>query len=239
MNKAKKLTTLLLIAPIFNALTMAEWGSNDDLVGAVRSNNKDAVKELVDNGWRLHDDRSPVLSMALRECCSSPDLGTDIVKLLLDSGVNPNGEGATPPLSFAIAIGCPLQVIQWLLEKGANVKKQEVSSLETALHVVARNAERTPEERLAILKLLLKHKNKAVIDGQDSDGVTPLWIAAEVCNPECVEYLLKLGAQDVPDFIHKKTALQMAQNVLNRHSESDIEYQNAQQIIALFDCYKK
>jgi len=54
MNKAKKLTTLLLIAPIFNTLTMAEWGSNDDLVGAVRSNNKDAVKELVDNGWRLH-----------------------------------------------------------------------------------------------------------------------------------------------------------------------------------------
>ncbi len=136
-----------------------------------------------------------------------------LIRKLLDAGANPNAivnntprarmrEGS-PRIVFATAFmraafAGDLDLVKLLLEHGANphvLSKDRESTLEAAAgtaFINGYNRQHTPEERLAVVKLLVELGED--VNWADSYGITPLMGAANLGDAAIVSYLIDKGA---------------------------------------------
>ncbi len=130
--------------------------------------------------------------------------GPDIQPFLDQKGitlhdyVNQADSFGRTPLHFAMADGNP-DIIQTLLNRGAEVNKQAVVGGSTALHVAARNGHQQAMQ-------LLLAAQQAHVDIQDGYGLTPLFEATISNQPACVQMLLNANARtDLKGYIDGTT----------------------------------
>jgi uncharacterized protein len=136
-----------------------------------------------------------------------------LIKKLLDAGADPNAminntprarmrEGS-PRIVFATAFmraafSGDIELCQLLLTHGANphvLSKDRETSLEAAAgtaFINGYNRQRTPAERLAVVKLLVEMGED--VNWADSYGITPLMGAANLGDAAIVQYLIDKGA---------------------------------------------
>jgi uncharacterized protein len=136
-----------------------------------------------------------------------------LIKKLLDAGADPKAiinntprarmrEGS-PRVVFATAFmraafSGDIELAQLLLAHGANphvISKDRETSLEAAAgtaFINGYNRQRTPEERLAVVKLLVESGED--VNWADSYGITPLMGAANLGDAAIVQYLIDKGA---------------------------------------------
>jgi len=116
---------------------------------------------------------------------------TDVVKLLLEKGANPNARTkdlGSCALIFAAAAGDPATV-RLLVEKGAEVNVRHESGY-TALMYAAASENTDPE----MIKVLLAHG--AEVNAKAKDGETALTLAGRKGNTEIVRLLEKAGGKE-------------------------------------------
>jgi ankyrin repeat protein len=136
-----------------------------------------------------------------------------LIKKLLDAGADPNAiinntprarmrEGS-PRVVFATAFmraafAGDIELVKLLLAHGANpriLSKDRETSLEAAAGTAlinGYNRTRSPEERLAVVKLLVELGED--VNWADSYGITPLMGAANLGDASIVQYLIDKGA---------------------------------------------
>jgi ankyrin repeat protein len=136
-----------------------------------------------------------------------------LIKKMLDAGADTNAiinntprarmrEGS-PRIVFATAFmraafSGDIELCQLLLAHGANphvISRDRETSLEAAAgtaFINGYNRQRTPEERLAVVKLLVESGED--VNWADSYGITPLMGAANLGDAAIVQYLIDKGA---------------------------------------------
>lgn len=163
------------------AKTLIEAGANVDrsLPWVAKSGNDELFQRLV----RKKPSREG-LSAALYQASENGHI--KIVKELLDMGLSANDDwGGNPPLQAAV-FGGRTDVVEFLLERGADVNAVSRGGY-TALHVAARSqADNTPE---IVWRLL---GAGASVNVQNQDGDTPLMSA--IGNRDIALMLLDSGA---------------------------------------------
>ena len=97
--------------------------------------------------------------------------------LKLKVGVNLATNEECTPLQFAAVKG-EVDVVKWLVRKGARVNKANVWK-ETPLHCALKRPNVEHAARLAVLKYLVKHG--AELNVQDENNLSLLMLAAQGC----------------------------------------------------------
>jgi ankyrin repeat protein len=175
-----------------SAQLLAERGADVDALNrqreapmhkAVESNRSDVVLMLVAAGASIPDtpQTDTVLHVAAR-------LGyTDITRILLQNGVDPNVTDERNKTSLHVAVSAGHQeVAQVLLGAGANVNAQDRPG-NTPLHEAAASG------HIGAVQVLLSAG--ANINARDDRGRTPLHEAARKGRVEAAKYLVDAGAQ--------------------------------------------
>lgn len=144
----------------------------------------------------------------------------DVVKLLVEKGVNVNHITAprNTALSLAITKGS-LKIATYLIENGANVNQPcgQSTPLRRAIGV----------KNYAMMKLLLE--NKAKVNAISDTGTTPLYIAALSGDLVAVKMLLSYGATLNEDLVNRsniKLKRRVIMNDLSNSFELCEEYDN-------------
>lgn len=128
--------------------------------------------------------------MLFQGCASSPLISAinsgDLVafKSLVNSENLDQSHRGLTPLMYAAKVG-NLEIIKYLLDKGANINSQDDYGY-TALHYAVE------DNKLDAVKLLIE--KKANINLVDKDGNTILMTAANAVAPEIFQYLFEKGA---------------------------------------------
>ncbi|CAG9861345.1 unnamed protein product [Phyllotreta striolata] len=125
-----------------------------------------------------------------------------LLKILKQSIDMPNGSGSTP-LQLSIVYEASLNIIQCLLEEGAQVHQCDVEG-NNILHYAVEY------RRKEALKMLLHNSLRAdlSIDQHNNEGLTPLMLCCLNRNYDCAEVLLEASADpNVKDQISGKTPL--------------------------------
>lgn len=170
------------------------------LFDAVRNNNTEKVKELIDQGSNvnvLENKRTPIFDAIEKN-------NPEIVKLLIDSGADLEIRDSVhnTPLFLAIDLGYK-DIIKLLLDNGA--KANVVRTVyRTPLHVVAMSGEKDKEIADRLIKA------GANINAKDLFDETPLHRAAMDGSSEFVEFLLSSGADKNIKNAKKETAADLA-----------------------------
>jgi len=114
---------------------------------------------------------------------------TELVKMLLDKGANPNiaanNQFKVTPLHSACAIS-NYDIAEILIKNGANVNAKQMQNV-TPLHSAAHNGQSK------LVNLLIE--NGADINSKMENGQTPLFMATEKEFKETIELLKKNGGQ--------------------------------------------
>lgn len=160
------------------------------LLDAIKANNVQLVRRLIDRGVAINTSGQTPLSVA-------SDLGRDdIVSLLLQRGADPNSQDKCGSASIVHATaGSHTKVAKLLLTAGAN------EQLSDALGVAVRN------ENIEIARLLILHKVNC--NARDHLG-TALHTAARYGNVQIVQLLLDAGADATILDDQGRTAAQVA-----------------------------
>ncbi|MFC1902492.1 ankyrin repeat domain-containing protein [Chloroflexota bacterium] len=165
------------------------------VLAAARGNIK-RVKELLDKaGDLVNREEGDIYSRRPRRtplCAAAKNHKSDIVKLLLDKGADPN-LGEITPLVAAVANN-DVEVVKILLEKGANpnLKSREpptvttLHSINTPLNLAAKKG------YVDMINVLLDHG--ALVNPHGWSGWSPLHEAAMHGQLETVKVLLRRGA---------------------------------------------
>ncbi|TGK30483.1 ankyrin repeat domain-containing protein [Leptospira yasudae] len=120
-----------------------------------------------------------------------------------------NGEGYTP-LLLAVDLG-HFTIVEYLLDKDADFLKKN-SEGRTVLHLTALHND------YEILDLFLeKEETKTILENRDADGNTALLLAASHDSVECLERLLKIGADFLKMNASGKTGLEEAERQKYHH----------------------
>ena len=146
-----------------------------------------SLKEEADK-WHEEDDGNIYLKhdagcTALMIACCNND--TDIVKLLLENGADPNIQSnlGFTALIYASCIG-GIDCVRMLLDHNADINLKKYSSGSSALFFASYTG------NMKLVKILLKQKDVNT-NIQRNDGATPLYIASQNGHLEIVERLLK------------------------------------------------
>ena len=198
----------------------------------VREAKRAILKLLLEAGADPKKDDQAIVAAAMsRE--------TEMVRLLLARGANPNAEhkGMSTALGYAVAIGAPLPLIQMLLTAGADplrVTNPELllggSALSLAVHFKSKEvmevilaalkpANLSAAEHSEVLSSLTRggpaYLRRALdagfkINAKQTDGRTALMAAARVGSAESVRLLLAAGADVSARDKNSLTALNLA-----------------------------
>ena len=215
------------------------------LKSACRDGDLAAVRQILDGGFEMNQERS---DLCLNSVCAHCSMGpvpsfqgyVDTARLLLDLGADPNatcrlGADDTSPLMSATT-WCHAALAQLLLTRGANVNHRLSKANGTALTQTCRYAcYRSASEPVDIARLLLDHG--ADIHLADVRGRTPLHYACRAharfaaatvgWKIRIVRLLLERGAAS--DFYRKddegRTPLEM--------SSEDDEYDSDGELVAV------
>ncbi|MBK6293812.1 MAG: ankyrin repeat domain-containing protein [Rhodoferax sp.] len=194
------------------AVSVATAGSYDDFFIAVKRDNADSIRALLQRGFdpnTRNPDGEHALTLAIRE--PSPKVAMLLIetpKAELDA-LNQHDES---PLMLASLKG-QLAVCEQLIAKGASVNKPGW----TPLHYAATHG------HIDVMNLLLEHH--AYIDAASPNGSTPLMMAALYGTPAAVKVLLEAGA----DPLLKNTQGLSAIDFANRDQRTE-----SAQLIAAF-----
>lgn len=194
------------------AVSVATAGSYDDFFIAVKRDNADSIRALLQRGFdpnTRNPDGEHALTLAIRE--PSPKVAMLLIetpKAELDA-LNQHDES---PLMLASLKG-QLTVCEQLIAKGASVNKPGW----TPLHYAATHG------HIDVMNLLLEHH--AYIDAASPNGSTPLMMAALYGTPAAVKVLLEAGA----DPLLKNTQGLSAIDFANRDQRTE-----SAQLIAAF-----
>ena len=157
--------------------------SNEESTASLKEE-ADKWLEEDENGniYFKHDAGSTALMIA---CCNND---TDIVKLLLENGADPNIQSnlGFTALIYASCIG-GIDCVRMLLDHNADVNLKKYSSGSSALFFASYTG------NMKLVKILLKQKD-ANLNIQRNDGTTPLFIASQNGHLEIIEILLKENA---------------------------------------------
>lgn len=170
-------------------LSNVRRGDDSLLHIAVKSNKAENLKVLL--AAKLNPDISDgdgysALHYAVRK--HDNESAKNLVQILLESGATPNikaKDGCTP-LIAAVREGC-YEGARLLLQAGVSPNQTDDNLMITVFSHINNDA-----LRLKFTKLLLKHGAKP--DEANSNGFTPLALAVEAENHECINELLKHGA---------------------------------------------
>ena len=193
-------------------VSVATAGSYDDFFIAVKRDNADSIRALLQRGFdpnTRNPDGEHALTLAIRE--PSPKVAMLLIetpKAELDA-LNQHDES---PLMLASLKG-QLTVCEQLIAKGASVNKPGW----TPLHYAATHG------HIDVMNLLLEHH--AYIDAASPNGSTPLMMAALYGTPAAVKVLLEAGA----DPLLKNTQGLSAIDFANRDQRTE-----SAQLIAAF-----
>ncbi|XDD51868.1 ankyrin repeat domain-containing protein [Leptospira sp. WS92.C1] len=139
----------------------------------------------------------------------------EIVELIYENHIGPpdleerNGEGYTP-LLLAVDLG-HLAIVEYLLEQEADFLKKN-SEGRTILHLTSLHND------YEILDLFLeKIESKKILENRDADGNTALLLAASHDSVECLERLLKIGADPLKVNTSGKTSLEESERQKYHH----------------------
>ena len=147
------------------------------LEAAIGFRRLDVAELLHRAGAQIDSDRVDLLRLAagLGSLPSSEIRSAPLARWLLERGARVEGDGSSPtPLSIAAHIG-DVEMVQVLLEHGADVSVRSEESGETALHIAAREV--YPD----VVRLLLGAG--AAADARDAAGLTPLHTLAAAYEP--------------------------------------------------------
>uniref|UniRef100_A0A1B0DGC2 Uncharacterized protein n=1 Tax=Phlebotomus papatasi TaxID=29031 RepID=A0A1B0DGC2_PHLPP len=127
----------------------------------------------------------------------------DVMKILVDNGAdisdkNWNGHSS---LQYACSKGFK-DIVEYLLDKGADVNVRDDRN-DTCLHRLASTG------RTDIMEMLIKSPQRIDLDGQNAEGDTPLHLACQEKNLDCVALLVESGAS-----VH----------ILNKAKKSPLDY---------------
>jgi uncharacterized protein len=180
----KKTATLLKTGASVNMLDrngrfplwIAVWNNDTAMVRLLTLNGANANQSLIN--------KDGVSLTCIEAACQNGS--TDIVKMLIDHGVNVNAKGYVghTPLRIASRNGYP-DIVKFLISKGAEIDSEgddRATSLESA----------AGKGHLDVVILLTEAGAK--VNHQDKDGDTPLNEAARGGYLEVVQYLLSKGA---------------------------------------------
>jgi ankyrin repeat protein len=182
-------------------------GSYEDFFLAVKQDNADLIKALLQRGFdpnTLDPQGQSALFLALKE----PSL--KVARLLIDwpkTQVETRSAQDESPLMLA-AIKGYLDIAKALIDKDADVNKTGWAPL----HYAASKGDVT------MINLLLEHD--AYIDAESPNGTTPLMMAAHYGTSSAVKTLLEAGADptlknhlqlSAIDFAHKASQLESAE----------------------------
>ena len=148
------------------------------------------------------------------------DYSLDIVKILSTNLPAVNAEDGFGKTSLYYAVGneheSALEIVRFLLEKGADINQKSIYDRETPLH---RAVENEHESALGIVHLLLE--KGADINTVDNTGKTPLHLAVGNKHESAIKivrFLLEKGADINTKDMDRKTPLQLAVNNNNNKS---------------------
>ncbi len=135
---------------------------------------------------------SPSKASELLDAIKADDAGRVQAALAAGADISENDVYMGSPLHIAVARGSA-EIIKLLVDGGANVNAEGVGSLKRAhpLHIAAR------VNGVAAATLLIERG--ASVDGRDSQGRTPLMIAASNGQTEIAKLLLKKGADPLAE----------------------------------------
>lgn len=163
------------------AIATAQAGSYEDFFTAVKRDDDQAVRSLLQRGFdpdaRAPDGNSG-LYLALREPAPK------VARVLIDwprTNIEARNKADESPLMMASLKG-QTDLVRRLIERDADVNKPGWAPLHYA----------STHGHLEIMALLLEHH--AFIDAQSPNGTTPLMMAAMYGTPEAVKLLLDAGA---------------------------------------------
>lgn len=126
-----------------------------------------------------------------------------------------NGEGYSP-LLLAIDLG-NYEIAEFLLDKGADPKKKN-SEGRTILHLTALHND------FEILDLFSENQEvKSLLENKDQDGNTPLLLSALYDSVECLDRLLKWGADPLARNLGGKSAKEEADRMKFHHTLKTID----------------
>ena len=156
--------------------------SNKELTASLKEEADKWHEDENGNIYFKHDAGCTALMIA---CCNND---TDIVKLLLENGADPNIQSnlGFTALIYASCIG-GTNCVRMLLDHNADVNLKKYSSGSSALFFASNTG------NVKLVRMLLKQKN-INSNIQRNDGVTPLFIASQNGHLEIVERLLQENA---------------------------------------------
>ena len=188
---------LLIISVVLIGFSICNAGSYDDFFTAIKEDNSQAIKLLVQRGFdpnTIDPQARHGLTMALADSALK---AADA--LLAAPGINVNFLNAQDesPLMYAALKG-HLALAKKLILKDADVNKTGW----TPLHYAATSG------HLEMIRLLLEHH--AFVDAESPNGTTPLMMAAQYGSGAAVKLLLDEGAQPMQTNEQGLTALDFA-----------------------------
>ena len=187
----------LIISVVLIGFSISNAGSYDDFFTAIKEDNSQAIKLLVQRGFdpnTIDPQARHGLTMALADSALK---AADA--LLAAPGINVNFLNAQDesPLMYAALKG-HLALAKKLILKDADVNKTGW----TPLHYAATSG------HLEMIRLLLEHH--AFVDAESPNGTTPLMMAAQYGSGAAVKLLLDEGAQPMQTNEQGLTALDFA-----------------------------
>jgi ankyrin repeat protein len=188
---------LFIISFVLIEFSICNAGSYDDFFTAIKEDNAQAIKVLVQRGFdpnTIDPQARHGLTMALADSALK---AADA--LLAAPGINVNFLNAQDesPLMYAALKG-HLALAKKLILKDADVNKTGW----TPLHYAATSG------HLEMIRLLLEHN--AFVDAESPNGTTPLMMAAQYGSGASVKLLLDEGAQPMQTNEQGLTALDFA-----------------------------
>jgi len=190
---------------VFIGFSAAKAGSYEDFFDAVKLNDADKVRSLLQRGFDPNT-VNPRGDYALIQAMREPSL--NVVEALLESPqtvVEVRTAQDESPLMLAALKGYT-DICGKLIERDADVNKPGWAPL----HYAATGG------HLDIMRMLLD--NNAYIDAASPNGTTPLMMAAKYANAETVKLLLEAGADPSLKNMQRLTAIDFARQALRDDS---------------------